>query len=222
MMAKKSEKSAPPECPPQSAGMNPALLLVPILAVLVLLFYLALSMGYIAPFLFTLVQWKLGTIIIQLIFVAILVTSHALDRRSAPDEGEVEAAEVKAEYIDIKEQPSAPAKTKAKTGVTVSGKSAPAAQVEVPPTAAPASPKKEGTPQIVEYPEKVSGGIYADSHLPMGDGRFLKLRTLVARSCLLCDEHDKCFTLVRHDMSAEGFNSNIDCKQGLELEVNRV
>lgn len=221
-MAKKSDKSAPAEYPPQSTGMSPALWLVPILAVLTLLLYLALSMGFIAPFIFTLYQWKLGTIIIQLLFIAVLVTSHALDRRSAPEEDDVEASEVKAEYIDVLEQTSSPAKIKSKTGVTVSGKPSAATRVEDAAATAPAPSKKEGKPEIVEYPEKVSGGIYADTHLPMGDGRFLKLRTLVARSCLLCDEHDKCFTLVRHNMSAEGFKSNIDCKQGLELEVTRV
>lgn len=220
-MAKKREKSTPSEIPPKSSGMSPALWLVPLLALLLLLLYLALAMGYIAPFLLTLYQWKLGTIIIQLVLIALLVTSHALDSRSTQYEEEVGGAEVKADYIDQTEQPPSPVRTKAKTTKVVSGKPAPIT-VESQPEVVLATPKKEGKPEIVEYPEKVSGGIYADTHLPIGDGRFLKLRTLIARSCLLCEEHDKCFTLIRHDMSADGFNSNIDCKQGLNIEVSRA
>jgi len=220
-MAKKKEKSTRPEAPPGSGGMSRALWLVPLLAVLVLLFYLALSMGYIAPFLLTLYQWKWALIIIQFVFIATLVSSHALDRRSTPGGEDAAAEEVNAEIIEERPQPSAPSKAKAKTAASVSGLPAPA-----PPSArhsaAPAPAKKEGNAEIVEYPEKVSGGIYADTHLPIGDGKFLKLRTLIARSCLLCEEHDKCFTLVRQDMSAEGFDSNIDCKQGLNIEVTRA
>jgi hypothetical protein len=220
-MAKKKEKSTQTEFPPGSAKMSPALWLVPLLAVLVLLFYLALSMGYIAPFLLTLYQWKWALIIIQFVFIAVLVSSHALDKRSTPSEEDAGAQVVKAEIIEEKQQPTTPLKAKAKTAVLISGKSSPAL-AESRSTAPPAPARIEDKPRIVEYPEKVSGGIYADIHLPIGDGRFLKLRTLIARSCLLCEEHDRCFTLVRHEMDAEGFNSNIDCKQGLNFEVTRA
>jgi hypothetical protein len=200
--------------------MSPALWAVPLLATLILLFYLALSMGYIAPFILTLYQWKVGAIVIQLALVAVLVTSHALDRRSAPDEDEGEAEEVKAEYIDVKQQPAP--KAKAKQGVTVTAKPAPAAPA-APAPAVPLEPEEgAGKPQIIEYPEKTSGGIYADTHIPVGGGRYLKLRTLVARSCILCDEQDRCFNIVRHNVSAEGFKSNIDCREGLKIEGSRV
>ena len=220
-MAKKKEKSTRPEVPTGSAGMSPALWLVPLLAVLVLLFYLALSMGYLAPFIFTLFQWKWILIGIQLLFIAILISSHALDKRSTSGEEYTTAEEVKAEIIEEKQQPSAPLKPIGKTAVAVSGKSAPTPTVPRY-TATPVPAKPESNGGIVEYPEKVSGGIYADTHLPIGDGRFLKLRTLIARSCLLCEEHDKCFTLVRQDMSADGFDSNIDCKQGLDITITRA
>ena len=218
-MAKKKEKSTKPEAPPESTGMSPALWLVPFLAVLVLMFYLALSMGYIAPFLLTMYQWKWALIIIQFVFIATLISSHALDKRSTSVEEDAGAQEVKAEIIYEKQKPPAPPKAKAKTATPASEKPAPA-PVESRPLAAPI--KNEGKPEIVEYPEKVSGGIYADTHLQIGDGKFLKLRTLIARSCLLCEEHDRCFSLVRHEIGAEGFNSNTDCKQGLNIEVTRA
>jgi hypothetical protein len=220
-MAKKKEKSTRPEVPTGLAGMSPALWLVPFLAVLVLLFYLALSMGSLVPSIFTLFQWKLILIGIQLLFIAILISSHALDKRSTVCDEGAAAEEVKAEIIEEKQQPSAPLKTKGKTAVAVSGKSVPAPTVPRS-SATPVAAKPESNANIVEYPEKVSGGIYADTHLPLGDGRFLKLRTLIARSCLLCEEHDKCFTLVRQDMSADGFDSNIDCKQGLDIAITRA
>ena len=216
-MVKKKEKSTQAEFPPGSVKMSPALWLVPLLAVLVLLFYLALSMGYIGPILITLIQWKWALIIIQFVFIAVLVSSHALDKRSTLYEEDAGVQVVKAEIIEEKQQPTTTLKAKATTTVLVSGKSSPA-PVESRSSAPPAPDRKEDKAQIVEYPEKVSGGIYADTHLPIGDGRFLKLRTLIARSCLLCEEHDRCFTLVSHEMSAEGFNSNIDCKQGLKIE----
>ena len=220
-MAKKKEKSTRPEALPGSAGMSIGLRLVPLLAVLVLLFYLALSMGYLSPFIFTLYQWKWALIIIQLVFIAILISSHALDRRSAPLEEEAGAQEVKAEIMNEKQKPPSSLKVKAKT--TASAPDRPAAvPVESPSPAIGVSPSREHKPEIVEYPEKVSGGIYADTHFQIGDGKYLKLRTLIARSCLLCEEHDSCFTLVRHDMSMEGFDSNIDCKQGLNIEVSRA
>jgi hypothetical protein len=219
MMDKKKDKRPQPEIQAPSARMSPALWLVPLLAVFALLFYLALSMGYIAPFLLTMYQWKWGLIIIQLVFLALLISSHALDKRSTPAGDEAE--EVKAEIVEDRQEAASPPKAKARPTVVVTGKSSGAIQ-ESRPQPPPKPAPKEGRREIVEYPEKVSGGIYADTHLPIGDGRFLKLRTLIARACLLCDEHDKCFTLVRHDMSAEGFNGNIDCKQGLNIEVTRA
>jgi hypothetical protein len=217
-MENKKEKRTQPEAPAATGGMSPALWLVPGLAILALLFYLALTMGYIAPTLLTMVQWKWTLIILQFVFIAILVSSHALDKRAAPVECEP-AEVVSAEIVD--EKPAAPPKARprpAPAAATVRAQPAAAPRPAV--ATAPAAP--EGKPEIVEYPEKISGGIYADTHLPIGDGRFLKLRTLIARSCLLCDEHDTCFAIVRHDMSAEGFNSNIDCKQGLNIEVTRA
>jgi len=176
-------------------------------------------MGYIAPFILTIYQWKWALIILQFVFIATLISSHALDKRTAPIEAETCAEEVKAEIIEEKPQQAAPSKSKPAQPATV--KSPPVAPTPKP-AVQPAPAAREGRPDIVDYPEKISGGIYADTHLPIGDGRFLKLRTLIARSCLLCDEHDKCFAIVRHDMSAEGFNSNIECKQGLNIEVNRA
>jgi hypothetical protein len=228
-MAKKGDKNASR----QPSRTSLALWLAPALAVLVLLFYMALYMGYIAPFIFSLNYWKIGAIVIELVLIAGLVTSHALDRRTVDEECEV----VKPEYIDVREQatPKAkatkgappakspatatqtPATTAPKAAGAIASKDAPAAKVP-----AEESLKQEGKREVVEYPEKTSGGIYADTHVPIGGGRFLKLRTMVARSCLLCDEQDNCYSLVRHSFSMGDFKSNIDCKDGFKSELSGV
>jgi len=229
VMAKKGDKNAAR----QPSRTSPALWLAPALAVLVLLFYMALYMGYIAPFLISLNYWKIGAIVIELVLIAGLVTSHALDRRTVDEECEV----VKPEYIDVSEQ----AAPKAKAAKAAPLAKSPAAVAKTPATAAPKAAgavaskgvpvakapveetsKDGGKPEVVEYPEKTSGGIYADTHVPIGGGRFLKLRTMVARSCLLCDEQDNCYTLVRHSVSMGDFKSNIDCRDGFKSELSRV
>ena len=227
-MAKKGDKNAAR----QPSRTSPALWLAPALAVLVLLFYMALYMGYIAPFLFSLTYWKYGAVIIELVLIFGLA-SHAWGRRTADEECEV----VKPEYIEVREQATPKAKstkvapaarspaTTPQTPVTTTPKAAPAAASKgVPVAKAPVeeTSKDGGKPEVVEYPEKTSGGIYADTHVPIGGGRFLKLRTMVARSCLLCDERDNCYSLVRHSISMGDFKSNIDCKDGFKSDLSRV
>jgi hypothetical protein len=208
-MAKKKTKSKKPE----PSGMSPALWLVPILAVLDLLLYISFSMRWIEPFMFSMTIWKMGTIGFQLILIGTLVTSHALDRRAAAplddDEDEDdEVYEVKAEVVDVKaevveETPKAAVK-------------APAAAAETGVEKAPDfKPSAASGLTIIEYPKKESGGIYADTLIPIGGGNALKLRTKMARACLLCDEQEKCWALVRHDVDIEDFKTNIECKDGL-------
>jgi hypothetical protein len=198
MMAKKKEKSGGQE----REGMSPALWLVPILAIIDLLYYFLLSMGYDLPT-FGLSMWAFnyGSVGIQGALLVVLAVSHALDRRATA------ASDDEADESEVEEVEEAPApKPKA------------AAAPKAPAPRAPEPPAKPAGREVYEYPPKVSGGIYADSHIPFGDGRFLKLRTLIARSCLLCDEQGRCWDIVRTDVEQEFFRSNIDCKDGLKIE----
>ena len=68
---------------------------------------------------------------------------------------------------------------------------------------------------IVEYPPQITGGIYSDSLTPIGKGKILKLRTIIARSCLICDKQVECWPKARRVVSKEDFKSNIECKGGL-------
>ena len=202
-MAKKKEKPNGPE----REGISPALWLVPILAIIDLLYYFLLSMGYPLPtFGRSMDQLKYGSVIVLGTLLGVLAVSHALDRRaSAAFEDDAGPADVQ----EVEEVPVAKARTEAKP---------PAARAIAP---VPKAAEPRSTPagrEVFEYPPKVSGGIYADSHIPVGEGRFLKLRTMIARSCLLCDEQGKCWDIVRTDVDQEFFASNIDCKEGLKIE----
>jgi len=203
-MAKKKEKSRKPE----QEGMSAALWLVPILAILDLLYYFLLSMGAPLPtFGIGIDKWKIGSAIFQGALLVVLALSHALDRRAPA--AECEAEEVEPE--EVEELPKPKAVTKRPT----------AAATPAAPPARPVSPEpapKAPARQVMEYPPKASGGIYADSHIPVGEGKFLKFRTLIARSCLLCDEQERCWDIIRHDVDEDSFKSNIDCKQGLKIE----
>ncbi len=213
-MAKKKEKSGKPE----RGGMSPALWLVPVLSILNLLYYFLLSMGYDLPtFGFGIDRWKIGSAIFQGALLVVLALSHALDRRAPA--AECEPVSAVAEEVEEEPAPRAkagrkapPAKPGPTTAPAAAKSAAPAAKAPAP-EATPLSGRKE----VLEYPPKVSGGIYADSHIPLGGGRHLKLRTLIARSCLLCDEQDRCWDIVRHDVDQDFFRTNIDCKEGLNI-----
>ncbi|MBM4249819.1 MAG: hypothetical protein FJ149_10405 [Euryarchaeota archaeon] len=211
-MARKKDKAAVPE----REGISPALWLVPLVAIIDLLYYFLLSMGYALPT-FGLSMWmiNLGSVGIQGALLCVLAVSHALDRRATTvSEDEVDGPDAE----DIERDPAGgtaakgatPAKAPAGGAATKGAASAKAS--------APAPAPRPAGREVFEYPPKVSGGIYADSHIPLGEGRFLKLRTQIARSCLLCDEQQTCWEIVRTGVEQEIFASNIDCKEGLNIE----
>jgi hypothetical protein len=211
-MANKKEISGGQE----REGISPALWLVPLLSIIDLLYYFLLAMGYNLPtFGLPTLYINYGSVGIQGVLLVILAASHAMDRRASATSGaECEPTTVQEE----KEAPAAKGRPAARPAPA-----GPAAAATAPAKAAPAAktaeaPAKSASREVFEYPPKISGGIYADSHIPVGNGRFLKLRTLVARSCLLCDEQGKCWDIVRTDVEQDYFNSNIDCKEGLKIQ----
>jgi len=68
---------------------------------------------------------------------------------------------------------------------------------------------------VVDYPPQITGGVYSDTLIPVGSGRILKLRTIIARSCIICDKQVECWPKARRSVSKEDFKANIECKGGL-------
>jgi hypothetical protein len=70
-------------------------------------------------------------------------------------------------------------------------------------------------PRLVEYPKKVPGGVYGDTIVRMDAITKLNLRTLLVRSCLICDRQGKCWEEIQDTIPRDDFLANIDCKRGL-------
>ena len=67
----------------------------------------------------------------------------------------------------------------------------------------------------VEYPAKIFGVIYADTYIPLEDDEELKLRTMLARACSLCEKEEECWEKHSGILAREDFNSNLECVKGL-------
>jgi hypothetical protein len=70
-------------------------------------------------------------------------------------------------------------------------------------------------PRLIEYPKKVAGGVYGDTIIRVDPRTKLNLRTLLVRSCLICDRQGKCWEEVMDTIPRDKFMENIDCKKGL-------
>jgi len=81
-------------------------------------------------------------------------------------------------------------------------------------TKVPTTLKKKKA-KLVEYPKKVPGGVYGDTIIRVDPWTKLNLRTLLVRSCLICDRQGKCWEEVMDTISRDEFLENIDCKKGL-------
>jgi flagellar basal body-associated protein FliL len=74
-------------------------------------------------------------------------------------------------------------------------------------------------PKLVEYPKKVPGGVYGDTIIRVDYDTKLNLRTLLVRSCMICDRQDKCWEEVRAFLDRDKFLENIECKSGLRRKT---
>lgn len=74
---------------------------------------------------------------------------------------------------------------------------------------------KTKKPRLVEYPKKVPGGVYGDTIVRMDPITKLNLRTLLVRSCMICDRQGKCWEEIQDSITRDDFLSNIECKKGL-------
>jgi hypothetical protein len=77
------------------------------------------------------------------------------------------------------------------------------------------SPLPVQKPKLVEYPKKVPGGVYGDTIIRVDPVTKLNLRTLLVRSCMICDRQGKCWDEFMDTVGRNDFLENIDCKKGL-------
>jgi hypothetical protein len=87
-----------------------------------------------------------------------------------------------------------------------------AIEVEEIDSSSPIQPQK---PKLVEYPKKVPGGVYGDTIVRVDPLTKLNLRTLLVRSCMICDRQGKCWDEFMDTVGRNDFLDNIDCKKGL-------
>ena len=80
---------------------------------------------------------------------------------------------------------------------------------------APVKELKLKKPTLIEYPKKVPGGVYGDTIIRTAPREKLNLRTLLVRSCMICDRQGKCWEEIKDTLSRDDFLGNIECKKGL-------
>ncbi len=74
---------------------------------------------------------------------------------------------------------------------------------------------KTKKPRLIEYPKKVPGGVYGDTIVRVDPRSKLNLRTLLVRSCMICDRQGKCWEEIQDAIPRDQFQENIECKKGL-------
>lgn len=75
--------------------------------------------------------------------------------------------------------------------------------------------------KTLEYPPKISGAIYGDVYVDVGDDTKLLVRTVLARLCVLCDNQHACWEKVKGKISWEDFINNTECKVGLRKMLSK-
>jgi len=80
---------------------------------------------------------------------------------------------------------------------------------------APPKGLKMKKPRLIEFPKKVPGGVYGDTIIRVDPRTKLNLRTLLVRSCMICDRQGKCWEEIMDSIPREDFLDNIECKKGL-------
>jgi hypothetical protein len=74
---------------------------------------------------------------------------------------------------------------------------------------------KTKKPRLIEYPKKVPGGVYGDTIIRVDPRTKFNLRTLLVRSCMICDRQGKCWDEIQDAIPRDQFLENIECKKGL-------
>lgn len=72
------------------------------------------------------------------------------------------------------------------------------------------------------YPVNLTGGVYANTFMDIDGNNVLKLRTLLAKPCALCEEREICWDDYKDKMRYNVFLGNVECKEGLQAVVGAV
>jgi outer membrane biosynthesis protein TonB len=174
----------------EQEGSKAILWLIPIIAVIYLLWVLYIKLGN-APAWATRIgiqQWvyfgailMIILIIILVMFMMIYVPARRPSVEETTKEMKIEEEETEVTTVKTRKRKEAPAE------VTVEAVEAPEkkevqARVEVEEPVKAEVIEQPEPPKIIEYPIEVSGGVYGDTFIPVGDGMILKLRTLIIDS----------------------------------------
>jgi hypothetical protein len=153
----------------------------------------------------TLDDWRYGSIFILMILVVILILVHPSGKQAGKPErskgtgsgkprkakpyGDTESKSSKMVVIESMETEKKPEKIKEVKMEPVTFKTKPEGEEESEADIADAEiiapPAKKVSPDILEYPRKIEGGIYGDTFIKVDDGTTLKLRTLVVEDVYL-------------------------------------
>jgi hypothetical protein len=190
--------------------------ILPLMAFVVFIWILALKLDLYAPLHFNAadpvpLEIAAG---LQLFFLVVLSIVYMSKNKTE----EETLAELKKTYVNPEEKVGASSDGGEVDGeelIEVVPETVEDEEVQAPPVKTVHQSLEDKEHGIVEYPPQITGGIYSDSLIPVGKGKILKLRTIIARSCLICDKQVECWPKSRRLVSKEDFKSNIECKGGL-------
>ena len=154
----------------------------------------------------TLDDWKIGSIFILMILIVVLILVHPSGKLAGKPESDkrastagrskkakstsskeskstkmvvIEALESEKETQKVKEAKMESMDTEAQPDVEGT------AEADIADAEIIAPPAKKVTPDILEYPKKIEGGIYGDTFIKVNEGTTLKLRSLVVEDVYL-------------------------------------
>jgi hypothetical protein len=153
----------------------------------------------------TLDDWRYGSIFILMILIVILILVHPSGKQTGKTEsskrsvsgkskkakpsGASDSKSTKMVVIESMETEKKPEKVKEVKMEPLEFKAKPEGKGEVDADIADAEiiapPAKKVSPEILEYPKKIEGGIYGDTFIKVDDGTTLKLRTQVVEDVYL-------------------------------------
>jgi hypothetical protein len=193
------------------------LIVIPILSLVLFLWVLLLKLDIFPAFYFK--SDNQGPVYIGALLQLVLLVVLAVAYSSKTKYEEEEIAELKRTYVSPEERVG-----NTKTGGEVDGEELVEVETEeqmeeeemaAPPLKTAPETLIDKEQGIIEYPPQITGGVYSDTLIPVGSRKLLKLRTIIARSCIICDKQMECWPKARRYVSKEDFKTNIECKGGL-------
>ncbi len=140
----------------------------------------------------TLADWKIGSIFILMILIVILILVHPSGKMSSRPEGSKRSKMTKPTPSESKPtkmvviealEPETVAEAQLTEDIVKAQKAEDEDEIADAEIIAP--PAKNVSPNMIEYPKKVEGGIYGDTFITIDEGETLKLRSLVVEDVYL-------------------------------------